>query len=121
MPSRHYLRPFVEKQPPKKCHFDIAYGSGDDRVKNNENQDNTSNYPIRGIPPSYMVLDVCLAAPRQIQVVLFIDGIHEIPNNYLANHHELKHINLPDTVKIIVNYAFANCTKLEMITLPVKP
>ena len=40
-------------------------------IKNIENQDKTSNYPRRG------------------QVVLFIDGIHEIPSDYLDNCHLL--------------------------------
>ena len=114
MPSRHYLRPFVEKQPPKKCHFDIAYGSGDDRVKNNENQDNTSNYPIRGMLSTYIISDVCLAVPGQCQVVPFIDRIHVISSNYLDNCHGLKYIILPDTLKIIGNNAFADCRKLEI-------
>ena len=66
-----------------------------------ENQYNISNNPIMRIPTNYNTSDVCLAVPRRVQVVLIIDGIYEIPNNSFASCHELKHIILPDTVKII--------------------
>ena len=66
----------------------------------------------------YTVSDVHVTAPRRVQVILIADGIYEIPNNYFANCHELKHIILPDSIQIIGNYAFDNCRKIEMITLP---
>ena len=58
-------------------------------VKNTENQDKTSNYPIRGMLSTCILSDICLVVPRRGQVVLFLDGIHEIPSDYLDNCHLL--------------------------------
>ena len=63
---------------------------------------------------TYIISDICLAVSGQGQVVPFIDGIHEIQSNYLDNCHGLKHIILPDTLKIISNNTSANCRKLEI-------
>ena len=66
----------------------------------------------------YTVSDVHVTIPRTVQVVVIADGICEIPSQYFADCHELKHIILPDSIQIVGNYAFDNCRKLEMITLP---
>ena len=61
-------------------------------LKNTENQDNTLNYPIRGMLSTCILSDVCLVVPRRGQVVLFIDWIREIPSDYLDNCHLLNYI-----------------------------
>ena len=66
----------------------------------------------------YIVSDVHVTIPRTVQVVLIVHGICEIPSQYFADCHELKHIILPDSIQIIGNFAFDNCRNLEMITLP---
>ena len=66
----------------------------------------------------YIVSDVLTPIPRRVQAVHITDGIHEIPNKFFADCHQLKHIILSDDIKTLGNYAFENCRNLEMITLP---
>ena len=66
----------------------------------------------------YTVSDVNVTVPQRVQVVMIVDGIYEIPSKYFAKCCELKHVILPDSIKIIGNFTFDNRRKLEMITLP---
>jgi len=55
---------------------------------------------------------------NNIESITFTNEFEELPARYFENCGTLKAVYLPETVKIISEYAFSNCYNLEIIELP---
>ncbi len=72
------------------------------------------------IKNSYRVVGIGTVRSDEIVIPAFYNGypVTEIGRRAFENNVNLKKVTLPDTIKCILNFAFAGCTALESIDLP---